>query len=101
MPRHYGEALTEDEVIDRIRQQEEEKKQKRATKQKKGKAAKKKKDENICQGCDGHYDSDDDETQESWIGCDKKGCWRWYHYWCGGELDIPDPKLKWICPACK
>ena len=54
MLRHYGEALTEDEVIDRIRQQEEEKKQKRATKQKKGKAAKKKQDENICQGCDGH-----------------------------------------------
>lgn len=27
--------------------------------------------------------------------------WRWYHYWCGGDLDMPDPKLNWICPSCK
>ena len=36
-----------------------------------------------------------------WFGCDERGCWRWYHYWCAGHLDIPDPKLRWICPACK
>ena len=58
-------------------------------------------DESVCQGCGGHYDDDDPDAQEEWIGCDEQGCWRWYHYWCAGDLDMPDPKLKWICPAYK
>ena len=57
--------------------------------------------ENICQGCNGLYEDDDEDSQAGWIGCDERGCWRWYHYWCAGELDVPDPKLRWICPACK
>ncbi len=120
-PRHYGEALTEDDVLERIREQEEKKKEKAAEKAaKKGRRKQKSKpptkrgkqaagrhravpteDENICQECGGHYEDDDEESQEAWIGCDERGCWRWYHYWCVGHLDMPDPKLKWICPACK
>ena len=108
-PRHYGEALTEDEVYERLKREEEAKKRKKAEK---GKAKTRKKnsgrgkknytdeDENTCQGCGGHYDSDDEDTQMTWIGCDKRGCWRWYHYGCGGQLDMPDPKLKWFCPSC-
>lgn len=105
-PRHYGEALTEEEIASRIREKAEEKERKKQEKAaKKGKRGRKKKDsnedENVCQGCHGTYDDDDEETQEAWIGCDERGCWRWYHYWCGGENDMPDPKLKWVCPACK
>ena len=112
-PRHYGEALTEEEVMECIREQDERRKERAA---KKGKAGGKKKthtngrqagkgkktneDENICQGCEGHFDDDDEESQEAWIGCDERGCWRWFHYWCAGQLDVPDPKLKWICPVC-
>ena len=131
-PRHYGEALTEDEFIERIRQQEEEsslvgreesraglstgtkergartsserererereraelkaqkqaKKQQRAEKQEKQKKKRQRKehcDENVCQGCREHYDEDEEESKEGWIGCDERGCWRWYHYWCAG-----------------
>ena len=109
-PKHYGEALTEEEIMERIREEEEIRKAKVGKQKTKGSCkgkgrgkAKKKatEDENVCQGCNGNYDSDDEEAQESWIGCDEKGCWRWYHYRCGGELDMPDPKLKWTCPACK
>ncbi len=116
-PRHYGEALTSDEVIERIREDEEIKKRKKEEKKKKtgkGKAKKTTKnsgkgkgkkdsseeDENTCQGCGGHYDSDDEDTQKTWIGCDNRDCWRWYHFGCGGQLDMPDPKLKWFCPSC-
>jgi len=119
-PRHYGEALTEEEVLERIREQEEKKKKEKAAKKRSAKGTGKTKrgraqgrgrqararheeteDENTCQVCKGHYDDDDEEAKEGWIGCDERGCWRWYHYWCVGHLDMPDPKLKWICPACK
>ena len=127
-PTHYGEALTEEEVVERIRQQEEEKKAKKDSSRRKargrgqgtGRQARgsqargrqergrqtggkcgEDEDENICQVCGGNYDDDDEEAQEGWIGCDERGCWRWYHYWCVGHLDMPDPKLRWICPACK
>ena len=30
-----------------------------------------------------------------------RGYGRWYHYWCVGHLDMHDPKLRWICPACR
>ena len=110
-PRHYGEALTEEEVFERIKEEEAAKKRKKEEKKKtskgKGKKSTKKsgkekgsEDENTCQGCGGHYDSDDEEIQQTWIGCDKRGCWRWYHFGCGGQLDMPDPKLKWFCPSC-
>ena len=125
-PSHYGEALTEEEVIERVRKQEEEKKERAVKKgstrrkargkgQGRGRQARGRQtrgrqtgrkcgedeDENICQVCRGNYDDDDEEAQEGWIGCDERGCWRWYHYWCVGHLDMPDPKLRWICPACK
>lgn len=58
-------------------------------------------DETVCQGCGGHYEDDDEQSQAGWIGCDEQGCWRWYHYWCVGHLEMPDPKLHWICPSCK
>ena len=89
-PSHYGEALTEEEVIERIRKQEEEKKERAA---KKGSTRKNARDraqergrqtggkcgedenESICQVCRGNYDDDDEEAQEGWIGCDERGCW--------------------------
>ena len=71
-PRHYGEALTEEEVIERIREEEEIKKQKREKNTGKGKKTTKrsrketeKRDENMCQGCGGHYESDDEEIQQT------------------------------------
>jgi len=38
-------------------------------------------DENICQI---NFDDDDKEDQQSWIGCDKRGCELCYHHWCAG-----------------
>ena len=43
---------------------------------------------------EGHYKSDDEEMKETWTDCDKRGCWRWYHYACSGklnkvEVDVP------------
>ena len=51
-------------------------------------------DKNMCQVCRGNHDDDDEEAQEGWIGCDERGCWRWYHYWCVGQLEMPDPKIE-------
>lgn len=73
---------------------------KKATGRSQRRGKQKRENENTCQACGGHYD-DDDEAQEGWIGCDERGCWRWYHYWCVGHLDMHDPKLRWICPACR
>ena len=100
-PSHYGEALTEEEVIERIRKQEEEKKERAAKKgstrknargraQERGRQTRGRQtrgrqtggkcgedeDENICQVCRGNYDDDGDEAQEGWIGFDEMGCWR-------------------------
>ena len=58
-------------------------------------------DENICQGCGAHFDDDDEDDQQAWIGCDKKGCERWYHYWCAGFPNMPASHKKFICTFCK
>ena len=96
------------EKEERTRQQAE-KKEERARQKGAKKAAKGKKDrqqqtkgqqdvqeqsENICQGCGGHYEDDDEDAKEGWIGCDEHGCWRWYHYWSAGHLHLPDPRLN-------
>lgn len=112
LPKHYGEALTEDEIWERIKEHEEQRKEKAAQKGRKKKVTRSRngkknqekqagaEDENTCQSCGGKYEDDDDDAKEGWIGCDERGCWRWYHYWCVGKLDVLDPKLHWVCPAC-
>ena len=60
-PNYYGEALTEDEVLSRIRQEEENRKAKR----RKVGCGRKHKNENVCQGCNGCYQNDDKEDQRN------------------------------------
>ena len=87
-PKYCGEALTEDEAFDRLREHkaQREAKETKKKKQQKGnntsRQQAKSKDaqieENICQGCGDCYDDDDDDdddddtdTQEFWVGCDR------------------------------
>ena len=64
-PKHYGEALTEDEVFKRIKQQQEERGLKKKVNSRKAKQGVNKPntdktvDENICQGCGDSYVDDD------------------------------------------
>ena len=34
----------------------------------------------MCQSCGKKYDEDDEQLQDTWIGCNH--CWRWYHFPC-------------------
>ena len=104
-PRHYREALTEDEIFAN-------------SKRKRRKLPKKENQENnVGRNNSNHAERKSVERmrvlvkvveatmmmmqRKHGLGCDERGCWRWHHYWCAGHLDRPDPKLKWICPACK
>ena len=106
--KHYGEALTEDEVFERSKQQQEErglKKKVNSRKAKQGvskpKNTDKTVDENICQGWkDSYVDDDDDNTKEFWVGCDTSGCQRWFHYCCANLRHMPDENEPFICPHC-
>lgn len=82
----------------------EERARQRAEKQEKQKQKKKRQrkedcNDNVCQGCGGHYDEDEEESKEGWIGCDERGCWRLYHYWCAGLVNMPALDQQRICPA--
>ena len=71
---HNGEALTSDEVLERL---EEEKRQKAAKKgesrtSSRGRKKRIPEDENHCQLC-----GFEDGEEELCLGCD--GCWRWVH----------------------
>ena len=107
---HYGEALTSDEVLERLKEEEMEKKKHKGEKprgRKKGTRKKKTRtqttedtqavieDENHCQICGAEFQEDEEETC---LGCD--GCWRWVHCYCAG-LDVPpDEDTPWFCDHC-
>ena len=47
------------------------------------------------------YQCHDKEIQGAWVGCDSRGCRRWYHYWCPGFSNMPTYKrhridLCWV-----
>ena len=94
---HYGEALTNDETLERLKQAEEEKKKKKKARGggKKGKKAAIPNDENHCQICGDEFK---DEDEESCLGCDH--CWRWVHCQCAGFSAPPDEEVPWSCPEC-
>ena len=107
---HYGEALTSDEVLERLKEEEMEKKKHKGEKprgRKKGTRKKKTRtqttedtlavieDENHCQICGAEFQEDEEETC---LGCDV--CWRWVHCYCAG-LDVPpDEDTPWFCDHC-
>lgn len=109
---HQGEALTSDEVLERIREEEEEKRKKaeekkksKKTTQRKGKGKKRDaqgtdtdaivQDESHCQICGDEFQ---DGEEEACVGCDE--CWRWVHYYCAGLDDTPDEDTPWLCSTC-
>ena len=93
---HYGEALTNDETIERLREAEEEKKKKKTKRGgKKGKKAAIPEDERHCQICGNEFKEGE---EESCLGCDH--CWRWVHCQCAGFQVPPEEELPWDCPEC-
>lgn len=106
---HYGEALTSDEVFERMieedrqkdaeevakreKRQNRKRKQKQPTKSKKRKSLPEIEDEDHCQLCREEYN---ESEEEDWMGC--SGCWRWYHYYCLQLDEIPD--TDWFCTQC-
>ena len=104
-PGYYGEALTSEAAIERLKQREMQKsKAKSKSKQQVKKTVAKSphidQSESTCQGCGAHYiyDKDTKQKQKNWIGCDK--CWRWYHYHCANLSTYPDLEQLWMCPEC-
>jgi len=92
---YYGEALTSDDVLERLQQEEEEKRQKakkssRHNKSSKGIPA----DEDHCQICGDEFLEGD---EGACLGCDN--CWRWVHCYCAG-LDTPEENTPWLCSNC-
>lgn len=98
---HYGEALTSDKVLERLKKEEEEKKNERGKRITKGKNARKKKDKDViedekhCQICGALFEEWDEESH---LGCD--GCWRWVHYYCAGLDKMPEEEEEWLCHVC-
>lgn len=118
---HYGEALTNDEVFERLKKEEDEKERKlaekklkaaskaaskkiRSTKQKKSrkKSAKRKSrdiaipaDEEHCQICGDEFEEGEEDIC---LGCDD--CWRWVHCHCAGMEGTPDEDIEWLCSEC-
>ena len=119
-----GEALTNDEVMDYLRQQEEKKEvkkkgrkrtQKEPITQKKQiqlpssenedndeevhddeeKEVNEDEDTNHCFKCSGVYI---DGEEREWVGCDN--CYRWYHYKCVGFKRLPRKTKKFVCHLC-
>ena len=117
-----GEALSNEEVMEYLRQQEE---QKKAAKKgrKKSKSRPKQvatqeeqitpeesnvqdelitesvsdedEDTSHCFKCSGAYD---DSQVKEWIGCDT--CYRWYHYKCVGFKRLPKVTTRFSCHLC-
>ena len=107
---HQGEALTTDEVLERLREEGRDKQKKKpmAAKQKGSKKTTRKKtraqstaiieDENHCQICGAEFQEEEEEEEEEVsLGCDS--CWRWVHCYCAG-LDIPPEETPWFCDYC-
>lgn len=116
-----GEALSNEEVMEYLRQQEE---QKKAAKKGRKKSKSRPKqvatqeeqitpEENVqdelitesvsdededtshCFKCSGAYD---DSQVKEWIGCDT--CYRWYHYKCVGFKRLPKVTTRFSCHLC-
>lgn len=99
---HYGEALTTDETLERLKNEEKEKKTKKARGKGSRNAKKTKKkdkdvieDEKHCQICGALFEEDEETTC---LGCD--GCWRWVHCYCAGFDEVPDEDEEWLCFVC-
>ena len=45
------------------------------------------------------YKNEDEATQRAWIGCDRTGCWRWYHYWYAGFSRKPRRNTVYVKSA--
>ena len=54
-----------------------------------------------CEVCGGTYEDDSEEKKKAWIGCDRTGCDRWFHYWCVGFKRKPSTRCKFLCYVCK
>lgn len=107
---HYGEALTSDETLERLKEEEEEKKkkkQKQKGKKSQGKRAKKAggakkageaivEDDKHCQICGAVFEEEEEDGE--CLGCDE--CWRWVHYYCAGFDILPEEETEWLCPSC-
>ena len=102
---HYGEALTNDEVLEKLERQEKEKQEKgkkgKTKAQKKTKKTKTKdmeviEDEEHCQICGDEFE---EGTEDTHLGCDE--CWRWVHCYCVGFDVPPDAETEWLCHHCK
>ena len=93
---HNGEALTSDEVLERL---EEEKRQKATKKGQSRTSSRGRKkileNENHCQLCGKEFE---DGEEELCLGCD--GCWRWVHCTCAGFTTPPDTEEEWLCHVC-
>ena len=51
----------------------------------------------VCAECGTNFKADDEQSKESWVGCDT--CPRWFHYYCvTGLSGIPDG--FWSCLHC-
>ena len=111
-PKYYGEALTEDEAFDRLREQKLQKEAKKSGKKRRQKGSRNRQqqarsegnddgdqvEEEVCQVCGDRYDDDDSDAQEFWVGCDR--CPRWFHYLCVNLPHMPESEEPFICPAC-
>lgn len=104
-PKYYGEALTEDEAFQRLKDRKEQREAKKKPSRKQAEKSKTKRktdsdhiQENACQGCRDLYENDDPDTQEFWVGCDS--CPRWYHYWCANLVQMPESEEPFVCPIC-
>ena len=45
------------------------------------------------------YENEEEATQRAWIGCDRTGCWRWYHYWYAGFSRKPRRNTVYVKSA--
>ena len=105
----YGEAITAEEGLNRLKKKEEGKKRKKPTTQRKSKRRKRQiqrdedseVNENVCPCCEGNFYDDTPEIQEAWIGCDNLECGRWFHSVCVNFDSAHSTANYWICPKCK
>ena len=95
-PIHCGEALTSDEVIERLEEQEANKKKSKSSTQGTKNKKRKIKDENHCQLCGAEFQ---DGEKDMCLGCDE--CWRWVHCRCAGFATTPNSEEEWLCHVCQ
>ena len=100
----HAEALTNDEVMELLRNQEMEKKAKKKGKQRRKvqepqptqSSENSDDDTNHCFKCGGVYL--DTEVRE-WVGCDT--CYRWFHFKCAGFKRLPKKSEQFVCHICQ